>query len=80
MRRLSAQSLRRSARLTIKDLWSKVLAVIESDEAQNARIQQLEDEVAALKAAAGAQTTSGGQAGAHGGSSTPLGDDADRPL
>jgi hypothetical protein len=37
----------------IKDLWSKVLALIASDEAQNARIKQLEDEVAALKAAAG---------------------------
>jgi hypothetical protein len=37
----------------IKQLWSKVLALIESDEAQDARIQQLENEVAALKAAAG---------------------------
>ena len=37
-----------------KDLWAKVRALIESDEAQNARIQQLEEEVAALKSAAGA--------------------------
>jgi hypothetical protein len=38
----------------VKDHWSKVLALIQSDEQQNARIKQLEDEVAALKAAAGA--------------------------
>ena len=36
----------------IKDLWAKVLALIASDEAQNARIEQLEEEVAALKGAA----------------------------
>jgi hypothetical protein len=54
----------------IKDLWAKVLALIESDEAQNARIQQLEEEVAVLKAAAGAATANpGGPAGAPGGSS-----------
>jgi hypothetical protein len=43
----------------IKRLWEKVLALIESDEAQNARIKQLEDEVAALKAAAGTPAVSG---------------------
>ncbi len=46
----------------IKDLWSKVLALIESDEAQNARIKQLGEEVAALKAAAGAGAGGGGPA------------------
>jgi hypothetical protein len=33
----------------IKNLWSNVAALMQSDEAQNARIQQLEEEVAALK-------------------------------
>ena len=52
----------------IKELWAKVLALIASDEAQNARIEQLEEEVAALKAAAGAATV--GETGAPGGSPT----------
>jgi hypothetical protein len=60
----------------IKDLWSKVLALIESDEAQNARIKQLEEEVAALKAAAGAPGLVSG-VGAPSGSSTSSGGDAD---
>ena len=37
----------------MKTVWEKVAALMESDEVQNARIQQLE-EVAALKATAGA--------------------------
>jgi hypothetical protein len=37
-----------------KEIWAKVMALVQSDEAQNARIQQLEEEVAALKSAAGA--------------------------
>jgi hypothetical protein len=60
----------------IKDLWSKVLALIESDKAQNARIKQLEDEVAALKAqsaAAGAGSIGGGTTPA----SLPASGDAD---
>jgi hypothetical protein len=32
----------------IKQVWVKVLALVQSDEAQNARIEQLEAEVAAL--------------------------------
>jgi hypothetical protein len=59
----------------IKDLWSKVLTLIESDEAPNARIKQLEEEVAALKAAAGAAT--GEETGAPGGLSAPAAGDAD---
>jgi hypothetical protein len=57
----------------IKDLWSKVLALIESDEAQNARIKQLEDEVSALKAAAGARPT-GEASGAPTGDASAAGD------
>jgi hypothetical protein len=44
----------------VQDLWTRVLGLIQSDEAQNARIQQLEEEVAALKAqsaAAGAPSS-----------------------
>jgi hypothetical protein len=59
----------------IKDLWSKVLALIESDEAQNARIKQLEDEVSALKAAAGARPT-GEASGAPTGDASAVGDEA----
>ena len=33
----------------MKGIWTKVAALTQSDEAQNARIQQLEEEVAALK-------------------------------
>jgi hypothetical protein len=61
----------------IKQLWEKVLALIENDEAQNARIQQLEYEVAALKAAAGAPGDVSG-AGAPSGSSTGAAPSADR--
>ena len=55
----------------IKQLWQKVLALIASDEAQNARIQLLEQEVAALKAAAGTPGDESG-AGAPSGSSVPV--------
>jgi hypothetical protein len=51
------------------------LTGIESDEAQNARIKQLAEEVAALKAAAGAAT--GEETGAPGGLSAPAAGDAD---
>jgi hypothetical protein len=60
----------------IKQLWSKVLALIESDEEQNVRIKQLEDEVAALKAAAGAPS-SGVPPEAPAASPVPEGTDAD---
>ena len=63
-----------------KSLGEKCSRSSQSDEAQNARIQQLEEEVAALKsqsAAAGASGTLGGETTATGGSSASEAPNAD---
>ena len=64
----------------MKDLWAQVIALMQSDEAQNGRIQQLEEEVAALKSQSVAAGGSEGgiQPIGPGGSSTPTAEvDAD---
>jgi hypothetical protein len=59
----------------IKQLWSKVLALIESDERQAAEMEALKARVSELEAAAGAATAQpGGAAGALGGSSASNGE------
>src|SRR4030095_13431685 len=39
----------RSSSTAFKEMWAKVVALVQSDEEQNARIQQLEEEVEELK-------------------------------
>ena len=57
----------------VKSIWEKVTALMQSDEAQNARIQRLEEEVAALKSqsAAAGVSVGGIQSIDPGSSSTP---------
>lgn len=64
----------------VKSIWEKVTALMQSDEAQNARIQRLEEEVAALKSqsAAAGVSVGGIQSIDPGSSSTPTAEaDAD---
>ena len=65
----------------VKDLWTKVAALMQSDDEQNARIQQLEADVAALKSQGATGDSSGEHPEPTGGTSTssPSADDESIP-